>query len=82
MLKSGHVICLEYMERKASSCRSPEAIKLIFTYIHGLNYIQLHSIVYNPQANEVQFMLLAADLSGLAQYPFLLLSFEGLTPLM
>ena len=38
--------------------------------------------IYSPQANGVQFALLAAGLSGLTQYPFLLLWFEGLTSLM
>ena len=36
-------------------------------HVNGLNYIRLHILMYNPQANEVQFGLLAVDLPGLTQ---------------
>ena len=45
----------------------------------------MHAILLfdNPQTNKLQFVLSgSADLSGLTQYPFSLLCFEGLTPLM
>ena len=57
-------------------------IVAIIVHVHGLNYIELHFIVNNPQANEVQFALISCSLSRLTQYPFLILWFEGLTLLM